>query len=256
MRFWIPFILLSPLLLWQARRTRATTPRLPEATGDAFGLTANGTGQPLRLLVVGESTAAGVGVQHHHQGLAAHTARHLARNGRPVHWHTIGVNGIRAAALNLHLQENSHTARADLAIISLGVNDTTGLTTANRYRHALQALITTLRQHQPGLPIYLLAIPPMQHFTALPAPLRHLLGHRAARLDREQQVLAQRMDNVHHLPYAPITGESYLAEDGYHPSEKGYRYIGERVAERLSEPLNALHTTSSTPNPAEPAKRG
>ncbi|WP_232802227.1 hypothetical protein [Alloalcanivorax mobilis] len=38
MKFWLAFILLSPLLLWQARRTRATTPRLPEAQGDAFGL--------------------------------------------------------------------------------------------------------------------------------------------------------------------------------------------------------------------------
>ncbi|ASK34893.1 GDSL family lipase [Alcanivorax sp. N3-2A] len=234
MKFWLAFILLSPLLLWQARRTRATTPRLPEAQGDAFGLAPAHQGAPLRLWVIGESTAAGVGVQHHHQGLAAHTARALTtRLRRPVHWHTLGVNGIRAAALLEHLRQRPLNETADLAIISLGVNDTTGLTTTRRYHRALRALIHTLRQHHPHLPIYLLALPPMQHFTALPAPLRQLLGHRAARLDREQQAVAAQLDGVYHLAYPAVHEPEYLAEDGYHPSEKGYRYIGERVAERL-----------------------
>jgi hypothetical protein len=53
---------LSPLLVRQARRVRQRTPRLPEASGDRTGieLTADATNL-LRLLVVGESTAAGVG---------------------------------------------------------------------------------------------------------------------------------------------------------------------------------------------------
>lgn len=236
MRFWFVFIVLSPLMLWQARRTRATTPRLPEASGDAFGLAAGAhPDPPLRLLVLGESTAASVGVQHHHQGLAAHTARALARHQqRPVHWHTLGVNGIRAAALVTHLREQPAWEPVDVAIISLGVNDTTGLTPARRYRRALRDLIATLRQKQPGLPVYLLAIPPMQHFTALPAPLRQLLGQRAARLDREQQILAQQLNGIHHLTYPINNAPDYLAEDGYHPSDKGYNHIGERIAERLA----------------------
>lgn len=233
MRFWIAFALLAPLLLWQARRARATTPRLPEASGDAFGLASAQQGPPLRLLVVGESTAAGVGVRHHHQGLAAHTARALAqRHQRPVHWHTLGVNGIRAAALTEHLRHHPIHEPADFIIISLGVNDTTGLTPARRYRRHLQALIHTLRAND-TTPIYLLAVPPMQHFTALPSPLRHLLGHRASRLDREQQALARTMTGVHHLAYPINNAPDCLAEDGYHPSEKGYRYIGGQVAERL-----------------------
>ncbi|WP_232802228.1 SGNH/GDSL hydrolase family protein [Alloalcanivorax mobilis] len=184
--------------------------------------------------MIGESTAAGVGVQHHHQGLAAHTARALAtRLRRPVHWHTLGVNGIRAAALLEHLRQHPFHEPADLAIISLGVNDTTDLTTTRQYRRALNQLIDTLRQHQPGLPVYLLALPPMQHFTALPAPLRQLLGHRATRLDREQHTLAARLNGVYHLAYPAVQEAEYLAEDGYHPSEKGYRYIGERVAARV-----------------------
>lgn len=240
MRFWALFVALSPLLLWQARRTRATTPRLPEASGDTFGLAAAANGSPGRLLVVGESTAASVGVAFHHQGLAAHTARALSRQQRrPVHWHTLGVNGIRARALVQYLDDHPrlppNTDPLDFAIISLGVNDTTGLTSIRRYRDALRDLIAVLRRQQPDLPVYLLAIAPMQHFTALPTPLRQLLGQRAARLDREQQALARQLDGVRHLVYPISNTADSLAEDGYHPSEKGYNYIGERIAATLNQ---------------------
>ncbi len=51
---------LAPLLLWQGRHVRRVTPRLPEAAGPRAGTT--GHGPPLRLLVLGDSAAAGVGV--------------------------------------------------------------------------------------------------------------------------------------------------------------------------------------------------
>ncbi|HAM74837.1 MAG TPA: hypothetical protein DCQ09_04150 [Alcanivorax sp.] len=81
--------------------------------------------------------------------------------------------------------------------------------------------------------MYLLAVPPMQHFTALPRPLRDLLGQRAAQLDRTQQTLAAQLHGVHHLAYPAIADPACLAEDGYHPSEKGYAYIADQVAGQL-----------------------
>ena len=58
--FWLTTALLFPLIAYQGRRVRRTTPRLPEASGPASGQ--YGQGQPVTsLLVIGESTAAGVG---------------------------------------------------------------------------------------------------------------------------------------------------------------------------------------------------
>jgi len=72
--FWLSVTLLAPLLVWQGKQTRRTTPRLPEAGGEPHGQ--YGDGEPaLRLLVIGESTAAGVGVAHHQDGLASQLAR-------------------------------------------------------------------------------------------------------------------------------------------------------------------------------------
>ena len=52
---------LSPLLVAQAVATRARLPRLPEAGGARRGEA--GRGPLLRLLIAGDSSAAGVGVQ-------------------------------------------------------------------------------------------------------------------------------------------------------------------------------------------------
>ncbi len=85
MRFWLMCLMLAPLLVVQARRARRDTPRLPEAGGADRGREGSGDGPPLRLLVVGESTAAGVGVAEHRQGLGAHLARALARHHQQGH---------------------------------------------------------------------------------------------------------------------------------------------------------------------------
>ncbi|MEO1603455.1 MAG: SGNH/GDSL hydrolase family protein, partial [Pseudomonadota bacterium] len=52
-------IALGPLLLTQGRRVRRDILRLPEAEGPREGIV--GEGPPLRLLVLGDSSAAGVG---------------------------------------------------------------------------------------------------------------------------------------------------------------------------------------------------
>ncbi|MCC4308186.1 MAG: SGNH/GDSL hydrolase family protein [Alcanivorax sp.] len=233
MRFWLAFVLLAPLLLWQGRRARRDTPRLPEAGGADHGRAGAGD-TPLRLLLVGESTAVGVGVREHHQGLGGQLARALHRQlGRPVTWRVDGVNGIRAAALATRLADRP-APDVDLVVVSLGVNDTTGLTSPRRYQQALGRLIATLRRKRPHLPVALLAVPPMQHFTALPRPLRDLLGARAGRLDRAQQALAARLSDVHALTYPAVADPSLLAEDGYHPGEAGYAHIADRVAPALA----------------------
>ncbi len=79
-------LVLSPVLARQGRRVRQRTPLLPEAAGERGGEAgADLDGQPLRLLVVGESTAAGVGVAHQDEGLAHRFATELAeRRGAPV----------------------------------------------------------------------------------------------------------------------------------------------------------------------------
>ncbi|WP_296931851.1 SGNH/GDSL hydrolase family protein [uncultured Marinobacter sp.] len=226
--FWLTTALLFPVLLYQGRRARRTTPRLPEASGSPSGQYGEGT-PARRILVIGESTAAGVGVETHDQGLASQLARRIHEHtGQTVAWHTFGINGIRLGPLVRKL-EGTRLPDADLVLLSMGVNDTTGFTPRIRFRRELKALrhwLTPRYAH----PLLLLSVPPMHLFTALPAPLRHVMGWRARQLDRVYQNLAKEAPaDFLYLDYPAVTDPTLLASDGYHPGPKGYAYIADNL---------------------------
>lgn len=226
--FWLTVGLLSPVLLYQGRRTRRITPRLPEGSGNQYGQ--HGEGAPTRsLLVLGESTAISVGVASHDLGLASQLARQIyQRTGQTTAWHTFGVNGIRMQALIGEL-ERAELPPADVVLLSMGVNDTTGFTSRGRFCLELLALRRLLAMRYPA-PLALLGVPPMHWFTALPSPLRQILGWRARQLDNIYARLArQRPDDFIHLQYPLITDPQLLAADGYHPGQKGYQQIAEAL---------------------------
>ena len=84
---------LSPVLVAQGVYTRLRTPRLPEATGPRSGVV--GSGPMLRLLVLGDSSAAGVGVGLQRDALAGPLARALARQSHlQVHWQLLARTGL------------------------------------------------------------------------------------------------------------------------------------------------------------------
>ena len=91
--------MLAPILVVQGRRVRRVTPRLPPAASGPLEGVIPGP-RPLRLLIVGESTAVGVGVPTHDVLLAGQTARALAASTeRGVCWHVLGRSGASARAL-------------------------------------------------------------------------------------------------------------------------------------------------------------
>lgn len=236
--FWLTTAGLSPLLIHQGRHARRNTLRLPEASGDPYGQ--YGDGIPDRkLLVIGESTAAGVGVQRHEQGLSSQLARLLhERSGRTIAWHTFGINGATLSELMDNLPQEA-LPQADMVLLSMGVNDTTNFTPRRRFRQQLLALRETLQDRYPEA-LYLLSVPPMDRFTALPSPLRQMMGWRARQLDGIYRTLARHQpEDFAHLAYQPVTDDSMLAEDGYHPGEAGYRLMAESITAQLDQVPNS-----------------
>ncbi|WP_372966467.1 SGNH/GDSL hydrolase family protein [Marinobacter sp.] len=232
--FWLTTAALFPILLYQGKRARRNTPRLPEAQGNPGGQ--YGEEKPtLRILILGESTAAGVGVSTHDQGLASQLALQLhERTGQPIAWYTFGVNGIRLGNLNKELA-NADLPEADVVLLSMGVNDTTGFTGRAKFRQQLHELRALLAPRYPNS-IGLLSVPPMHLFTALPAPLRNIMGWRAKQLDRLFRQLADELpEDFRYWSYPTMTDVEMLAKDGYHPSDKGYRAIAEALADKLEK---------------------
>ncbi|MCY1265323.1 GDSL-like Lipase/Acylhydrolase family protein [compost metagenome] len=230
--WWAVALPLLPLVLPMAMHTRRTALRLAPAAGACEGLAgADLPGAPLRLLLLGESTVAGVGASCLHLALAGRVAEALAiRLQRPVAWRALGENGITAGEACERLLPLSAGQAYDLVLLVFGVNDTTHFSSSRRWQDSLRCLIGHFRGQ--GAEVACAAVPPLQHFSALPWLLRVLLGWCAALLDRQMHGLARRT-GARHCTATIEMQPRYLAVDGYHPSALGYRVWGERLAEQL-----------------------
>lgn len=222
--FWLSLPLLLPQGLWLKRTAR----RLPPALGPISG--AMGTGETRRLLLVGDSIIAGVGVEQLADALPGQLARALAaRHQCRVEWHAYGDNGASCGDLLRQLPALPPIA-ADWVLVSVGVNDVTRLTTAAAWRRRLSALLRALSEHSPEATILLAGVPPMQRFPALPTPLRQVFGWRAGRLDSVGCAVAATLARVRHLPTPVPDDPAAFASDGYHPNAQACAVWAQTIA--------------------------
>ncbi|WP_160107735.1 SGNH/GDSL hydrolase family protein [Pseudomonas izuensis] len=211
-------IMLGPLLLMQGAYTRRITPKLPEAKGEREGLA--GDGEPLRLLILGDSAAAGVGAPTQAQALSGQVVSRLAR-AYQVGWKLWARSGLDSQAL-LELLEQHGPEPFDVALLSIGVNDVTGALTADQWVTRQQQLLAILADKFGVRLIVVSPLPPMHLFPALPQPLRWYLGNRATRFNGRLAELADRTDRCTLLTthLAPVAGA--MAPDGFHPGPAIY----------------------------------
>lgn len=218
------------LMGWQAHRTRRRVPRLPPAPAPHTGRVP-GTEPALRVAVVGESTAAGVGVDSHEQALAGQLGQALtALTGRAVVWDAAGLNGADARQVRDDVLRWLPQERQDLIVIALGVNDALALRRPDHWRQELDALCDTLAQRCGPCPMLLTGIPAFERFPSLPWPLGLVLGWQARRLNRTSRRLA---DDRRDLSFCAtrVGGADQFAADGFHPGVEGYAAWGRGLAE-------------------------
>ena len=234
-------VVLLPILIVQGILVKLRTPVLPEALGDPFGLF-EGQGEPFHLIVLGESTVAGLGVDTYDQAIASQAASALGRKiGRSVRWRSLGRNGMMAYDLRMKYLEKVASLRADIILISLGVNDVLHLHGPRRYARDLRNLIDGLRGHFGDIPIVLNGVAPVGYFPAIPQPLRYVLGLRARVLDRAAATLCRSFKNVHHCspPYVEDLIRISFASDGFHPNATGYALLGNFLGDCMTQCLES-----------------
>jgi lysophospholipase L1-like esterase len=220
---------LLPLLAGQALWVRARAHRLPEPEGPREGAT--GKGVPLRLLIAGDSSAAGVGCASQDEALSGRLTALLAATHR-VEWQLVARTGAttretleRIAALPRR--------RFDLAVLALGVNDVTrSVPLASWLRR--QARLYDLLEMEFGVRRVLISgLPPMRHFPLLPQPLRWVLGRTAERFDGALAELAAGRAGCEHIRFDLPFDAAMMARDGFHPGPEAYalwaRMLGRRI---------------------------
>src|SRR5450759_4979515 len=133
--------LLGPLLWLQGKYVRLVTPRLPEPPGAREGTT--GQGPELRLLIAGDSAAAGVGASSQDEALSGRLLGYL-RPHCTVKWRLVAVNGLDSLRL-LKLLEETPAARFDVVVLSIGVNDVTSLRAPSQWLQWQGQLATVIQ---------------------------------------------------------------------------------------------------------------
>jgi lysophospholipase L1-like esterase len=106
---------LAPVLIYQGMGLRRRIPRLAEAA-DPAGIAA-GAAPAVRLAVLGDSTAAGVGAARHQDALAGFLAAAVAgRTGRQVSWRAVARSG--ATSQTARRTANRLTERARHQVVN------------------------------------------------------------------------------------------------------------------------------------------
>jgi lysophospholipase L1-like esterase len=215
-------VLLSPVVLPQARRVKRVIPRLPDAAKPWHGQT--GDDAEISVLVLGDSTAAGVGAETQDDALPGNLARMLSKSWeRPVSWRAIGENGATTGDIVLrYLDEASHQ-QYDMIFVSIGANDALKLRSRGAFRRDFRTIIRRLRSVSPKALILVSSLPGFGQFTALPNPLRWALHLHAQNLEQAARRVVRSEPGVIMSPPAPPYTADFFASDRFHPSASGYR---------------------------------
>lgn len=235
--------LLMPVVVAQGAWTRFTIKMAAEATGPVSGTFGDAAGQPLRLAVLGESTAAGCGVETHGEGFTGSLARELAaRTNRPVAWEVAGQFGATGRRIRYRLVPKVGTD-LDFAVVLAGANDVLTRCSPQEWRETLGAILDDLTERAGH--VVLCGVPPFALFPSLPSPLRRYLGERGATLDEvSQQVCAER-PRTSWMSTTDVPPPEFFSHDRFHPSAAGYRQWAARVADHLA--LGRLDAHRSAP---------
>ncbi len=235
--FWLLFPMLLPQALW----VRKTAPRTAAAAGPNHGSAGLSERQ---LLALGDSIIAGVGTPNTAQALPAQTAQALAiLTGGGIGWQALGNSGATSAQLLQSLQAKLPAKPVDYILISVGVNDVTGLVPIARFKRHLHALLQQLTVHSPNAVIAIAGIPPLRGFPLLPEPLRTLFGWRGDAFDEAIKEVTSDHAKVTHAVMNFDPKPDLFSEDGYHPSVASYAVFGTAMAKALAEKQAALlHT--------------
>jgi lysophospholipase L1-like esterase len=225
-------VLALPVPIWQGRKMRAAMPRLPAAQGPTTG-TAPRQAPALRLTVLGDSAAAGVGAKRHADALAGHLGTEIARRtGQQVSWHVVARNAATTRDVVDRDLVPKMTYPTDLVVVVVGVNDLRSYRLICDFRRDTRALIDSIRRRTGPIPIILAGIPPLQHMPGLPRALRAILGLRARAMDDVLRRRARQTPNVRHVPLATQSrmAANFFTDDGFHLASSGHQLWAELIA--------------------------
>lgn len=229
-----------------ARTRRYAQPDLRLAMRTSIGEAA---APPLRLVLLGDSGALGVGVDRVAETVGGRLAELLSAGeaagaGRRVELSSVAVSGSRATDLATQVARALLAERPDLAVILVGANDVLRLHRPATSAAHLGAAVRRLADA--GAVVVVGTCPDLGAIRAFAPPLRQLAGLFGRRMARAQAEAVAAAGGVA-VDLAAATGPVFRADsgtlcrDGFHPSADGYRVWAHALYPAVVDALGAAH---------------
>jgi len=229
-----------PIYVVQGLQARATSVRLSPAAGPRSGKVGEDAAT-IKLLTLGDSSAAAVGIEHTRGALGPQLAELLAKKqNTSVAWHISGHNSAVSGQLWRGVVPNLEPAEYTHILIMVGANDMKNWHSVAKFKREFGTLLYAVRARFPEAKIYWSQFIDMTRVPMLPGALAKVLNLRRDLLNRKGAQLCVERGVVCIPPLPGIVAEGFC-RDGFHASEVGYAAWAEHVANHLH------HTPRSTP---------
>lgn len=206
-------------------------------------------GEPLDLLVLGDSIAAGLGAERRKQTLGGRLAKGLARRqARPVRLRTAAVVGSESPDLASQLAGLPEGYAPHVAVIVVGGNDVTHRIPVAVSTQHLREAIVQLRGR--GAEVVVGTCPDLGALRPVPQPLRRLVSALSRRLSMAQTAVAlaagARPVDLRRAvgPMFFDDPDAMFSMDRFHPSPLGYRRTAEALLPAVSQAADAALSAS------------
>lgn len=199
-------------------------------------------GEPLHLVLLGDSIAAGLGAERRKQTLGGRLAKGLAASAeRPVRLHTAAVVGSEASSLRGQVERLPAEWTPDIAVIVVGSNDVTHRVPVSESVAHLTEAIATLRER--GACVVVGTCPDLGALREAAQPWRAVASGASRQLAAGQARAAARGGAVAvslHRVVGPVfraRPDEMFSVDGFHPSALGYRRTAEALLPAVCAPF-------------------
>ncbi|HWI32560.1 MAG TPA: SGNH/GDSL hydrolase family protein [Microbacterium sp.] len=204
-------------------------------------------GEPVELLMVGDSIAAGLGASRRKDTLGARIAKGLARHThRPVRLRTAAVVGAESSMLSAQLDALPDEYRPDVAVVVVGGNDITHRVPVATSTAHLERAIVRLRGL--GAVVVVGTCPDLGALRPVPQPLRSLGARQSRQLAAAQAAVAETA-GARAVSLRRAVGPTFISQpdemfslDRFHPSALGYRRTAEALIPSVAAALDASVT--------------
>lgn len=201
-----------------------------DTSPDDDGTYGAGPGEPIEILVLGDSSAAGMGAHHPNETVGGIVASGVsALMGRRVHLTNCAVVGAESSDLERQLAQGLESVTPDVVVIMVGANDVTHrVDRATAVRHLE---VTVRRIRALGSEVVVGTCPDLGTVRPIAPPLRQVARAWSRRLAAAQTIAVVEAGG-RSVSVGSILGPEFDAApailfgpDKFHPSADGYRSL-------------------------------